>query len=1245
MKAVCLSIQSADAKIYVETAAELREEFGYDIVVKGYNYDSVEEDPVLYHDMAKDSEDADLVFLRCMSDPTRFKRFEQYEKVLRRCRGDVFIFSGNLDVRLLYRELFKGTDEEFFLLSKYADLRGKDNDKGIFLWAYRKYNDPSVTLPEPVALRADGIYHPDRDREIGLEDYLATLDPKKPTAGYLFTSNLWVYNNLKHVDAIIRELESCGMNVIPVFYSVSTSRASDRAPASDVVRRYFTKDGKSRINVLLMNSPFSQLIGSRDADYGTETPAEQNFFRTLLNVPVIQVIMHTGEFKDYEATAEGPRKSEIRAMVAWPELDGQIISVPCSQSIAVPKRMEPLPDRVDHICRLAYNWAQLSMKKPSERKIALIMWQSRQESGRIGNAGSLDVPESIISILRRLKDDGYDVDHVPQDTKELMAELMDNVTNDFNWMSDSEILEKCIDKVDRKQYSEWFGKISEFNQNKMKEHWGEPPGTVTTVSDRMIIPGTMNGKILITYQPLRAWSEKSDSLYHDPVLSPPHQYLAFYRWLKDVYKVDAVVHMGTHGSLEWLPGKTVALSSKCYPDVILYSIPNIYPYMIDDPGEGIQAKRRSEAVLLGHLNATLTRADGYDDLTKIYDLVQEFIKMGPASDDRKGMILKDIYDEAVRLDILGDIMEKESPTVDDLKENIWKLHDYLSEINDALIRDGLHIFGSPPADERFVEAVYSLTRLKNGNIPSMRDSVLSCMGFDPSPIKDDPSSSTNGRLNSEILADADGKVMAILTKMHELGYDREQCLAIPGSVLGKTTDDLNTVISFICGTLVRNLKDTVNELDNLTEALSGRYVMPGPSGAPTRGNADILPTGRNYYGLDPDAIPTRSSWEIGKKMADQMIERYVSDKGEYPREIGFIIWATDTYKNDGDDVAYILWLMGVRPVWSSNGSQVTGLEVIPVKELGRPRLDVTVRITGLFRDTFPNLIDLIDDAVKMVAELDESDEDNQIAANLRSDIIEGITNGLTEDEARKRSSVRIFGCPPGAYGPGINHAVESSDWKTVQDLADVYITWGSSAYGRGLSGQSMKDEFVKRFSKVGVTVKNMPDREIDLFDIDDVYGYLGGLNAFVRTYGKKDAVSYMGDGSDPERTKVRSTKEESKYVFRSKILNPKYIDGMMKHGYRGAGEMSNMTEYVFGWDATSDIIEKWMYDGIAEKYLLDKKVREWMLDVNPHAMKEILDRLHEAIDRGMWDADEDMKEKLRDLYLEIEDRLEKLSDR
>ena len=403
--------------------------------------------------------------------------------------------------------------------------------------------------------------------------------------------------------------------------------------------------------------------------------------------------------------------------------------------------------------------------------------------------------------------------------------------------------------------------------------------------------------------------------------------------------------------------------------------------------------------------------------------------------------------------------------------------------------------------------------------------------------------------------------------------------------------------------------------------------------------------GRNYYSLDPDTVPSKAAWEIGRKMADQMIEKYTAEKGEFPREVGFIIWATDTMKTGGDDVAYILWLLGVRPVWSKAGGQVVDLEVVPLSELKRPRVDVSVNITGLFRDTFPNLIDMIDDAVKLVASLDEGDEDNALAANLRKDIVEGIAEGLTPDEARRRNSVRIFGAPPGGYGTGVNKAIEAGSWKTVQDLADVYIDWCSNGYEKGNYGQKMRDEFVRRFSKVGVTVKNMPDREIDLLDCDDVYEYLGGMNAFVRAYGRKDAMTFMGDGSDPKRTKIRDTKDELRFTFRSKVLNPKFINGLKEHGYRGAAEMANLTEYTMAWGATSDVAEDWMYEGLADKFLFDKDTQEWMQDVNPYAMMNILNRLQEAIERGLWKADDEYREKIKDLFIKTEERIEEITDR
>ena len=640
---------------------------------------------------------------------------------------------------------------------------------------------------------------------------------------------------------------------------------------------------------------------------------------------------------------------------------------------------------------------------------------------------------------------------------------------------------------------------------------------------------------------------------------------------------------------------------------------------------------------------TMTRAGKYDEIEAIDEPLQEYFKARTSSAEVRSSILGQLLEAVRGAGMMEELGIPEDIDPEGLEPYVEGIHDHVSEVKDLLIRDGLHILGRAPEDELLTEDIYSLTRLRNGSVPSLRESVARAMGYDLGSIMSDPSGTTGGTVNSVVLDGIEDRTMSLLASMQEAGYDADRCLAIASELGG--SGELDEVVRYICEMVVPNLRRMTDEMDNLLRALDGGYVLPGPSGAPTRGNASILPMGRNYYGIDPDIVPTPAAWDIGRRMADKMVERYVAEKGSYPKEIGFIIWATDTMKTNGDDVAYILWLMGVRPVWSRMGGQVIGIEPVPLSELGRPRLDVTVRITGLFRDAFPNLIDLIDDAVKLVAGLDESEEDNVMAANLRRDIIEGMANGLTVDEARRRGSVRIFGCPPGGYGAGVNHAIETGDWKTVQDLADIYIKWGGHAYGRDLHGESMRDEFVRSFSRVGVTVKNMPDREIDLLDIDDVYGYLGGLNSFVRAYGNKDAVSYMGDGSDPDRVRVRGTKEELALVYRSKVLNPKFVEGLKRHGYRGVSEIANLTEYTFGWDATSDVVDDWMYQKLTERYLFDDDTREWMEDENPHAMMDIMDRLFEAIDRGMWDADGETVDRLKEIYLELEGRVEEVNDR
>ncbi|WP_400204480.1 cobaltochelatase subunit CobN [Candidatus Methanomassiliicoccus intestinalis] len=1247
MKLIHISVQSSDARVMEKAAKTLRDQ-GINVECFCENCDVIDDNPEVYHRLVKETADADMVFIRCMGDIFKFKKFEKYEKVLKDHSGYVFIYSGSLDLMLLFRNLFKGSDDDFSLLRSFALYKGPENDIGILLWLANKLGLVD-SVPEPVKQRTDGIYHPDYSKDISFEDYISNLDPNLPTAGFMFTSNLWIYNNLEHIDAMIHGLEDAGMNVIPVFFSASSMSVHGTYGSSTIFKKYLMDGEKSRVDVVVMCSSFSQLVNSRSTT-GMSTPDEENFYKHLTNVPVLQALIVASEYSDYGSSAVGLDKNEISASVAWPEVDGQIITVPIAHSppeYRKIRRNAPLPDRINHLARLAKNWAMLSRIPPSERRIAILMYQSRPDSGRIGNAAGLDVIESVCSMLKRLKLLGYSVDNVPETGKELITEILENVTNDLEWTPSEVVCEKALDLVDKKDYLQHFDKLSEFDKNSIIEHWGKPPGEIAVEKGKIIIPGLIKGNILIGYQPLRGWGEQIERIYHDPLLMSPHQYLEYYRWIQHEFKANVIVHMGTHGTLEWLPGKNVGLSSSCNPDFVLDATPHVYPYIIDDPGEGIQTKRRSEAVVIGHMNPTMARAGSYDELSEVEVPLQQYFKFkNMAAGERRTILISEIYEAAKKLDLFSDLGISADPGVDGFEPYLDKLHEYITEVKDALIRDGLHVLGRIPEERHLDENIYSIMRVRNGSIAPLREAVGDTIGYDLNRAVDFPNElSEDGRPNSEIIDYADSEVQTLLVEMRTLDYNYSKCLDYVNGRYSSVSNSLIDCVSFICNFLVPNLKNMGDEINNMMDAFEGKYVLPGPSGAPTRGNARILPMGRNYYGIDPDSVPNPSSWVIGKKMADLMINKYVEEKGTYPREVGFIIWATDTMKTGGDDLAYILWLMGVKPVWSKSGGQVIDLEVVPLSELKRPRIDVTVNITGLFRDTFPNLIDMIDDAVKLVSALDESSDENYLADNLRKEILEGMKSGLTVDEARRKSSMRIFGAPPGAYGAGVNHAIETSEWKTVEDLADVYISWSSYAYGRGVHGESMKDQFVKRFSKVGVTVKNMPDREIDLLDCDDVYTYLGGMNSFVRAYGNPDAISVMGDGSNPEHLKLRNAAEECKFVFRSKILNPKYVEGLKEHGYRGAAELANVTEYLFAWDATSDIVDDWMYEQLADKFLFDNDTKEWMMDENPHALMNILNRLHEAISREMWNADQDTLEKLKQLYMQTEERLEEITDR
>jgi len=721
----------------------------------------------------------------------------------------------------------------------------------------------------------------------------------------------------------------------------------------------------------------------------------------------------------------------------------------------------------------------------------------------------------------------------------------------------------------------------------------------------------------------------------------PHHYYGYYRWIRDVFKANVIMHIGTHGSLEWLPGKSVGLSKSCFPDITISDLPNIYPYVITNPGEGTPAKRRSYCCIIEHLVPLMHNADAYEEIAKLEVLLKDYYHAKTSDRGKLKIMQKQIWENVIQAKLDHDLELTEEFAFSDFDAFLEKLHAYLNELADAQIRDGLHVLGEPPTDSRLEEFLVALTRLSNGAVPSLRQSLAEMKGYDYEDlIANRGKLNPDGKTNGDIIKELNTLSFELVKKFHSEGFKEQSVDAITKVVLGGNDPNVKRCLVYIASFLAPALAATTNELTYTLSACEGSYVPPGPSGSLTRGMADILPTGRNFYSVDPRAVPSSAAWQVGVALGDALLERYLKEEGKYPENIGIVIWATDAMKTKGDDIAEIFYLMGVKPVWEETSGRVTGVEVIPLETLKRPRIDVTIRMSGLFRDAFPNVVNLIDEAVELVATLKEHPEKNYIAKHVETEVRERVTQGVDVERAREEACYRIFGDRPGAYGCGVSDAIDSKNWKDQKDLSSIYVTWGCYAYGRKNYGISVPEQFKLRLSKINLTVKNQDSREYDILDGDDWYEAHGGMITAVKTFKGKAPRSYCGDSSDPKRVKIRSTAEETKYVFRSRLLNPKWIQSLKRHGYNGASDLSRTVDFVFGWDVTVEVVEDWMYEDLAGKYVLDTEMQEWLKEVNPYALQHMVERLLEAIERGMWQATEEMKKELQKIYLDIEGLLE-----
>jgi cobaltochelatase CobN len=1180
--------------------------------------------------------------------------FDELVQSLQDSSVSIYAQSASNEPEIELMKLSTVDDAIYRKVSQYLDYGGRKNFYSLILYLANYFIGSNYEFSEPARPIWEGIYHPDFDHVPTLKEYLQSkCVAGRPTVGLWFYQSLWQAGNTLFIDRLIEEIERQGANVIPVFLHAAKDVERGTKGAEWVVENLFMKDGRPIIDVLISTLMFSLSIkpweGS-DTGEGQEVARSEEWFIKRLNVPVLKAIVTYNTLADWNESLQGCSPMDISMGIAMPEFDGMLITVPVAArertdidplTGARVIRFEPLPERTNKIVRLSLNWAKLRHIPNSQKKVAIIFHNYPPRDDRIGTAFGLDSPVSVLNIMKAMDDAGYTIERMPENGQALIEDVKSRLTLDRRWRSPEELAKRAIDSVTEGDYKDWFEQLPVAVQEKMTSAWGEAPGKLFVHKKNLIIPGVINGNIFIGLQPSRGFLEDPAAIYHSPDHPIPHHYYAYYRWIRDVFRADLVMHIGKHGSLEWLPGKSVGLSDSCFPDIAISDLPNIYPYIINNPGEGTQAKRRSYCCIIDHLVPVMHNADAYDEMAELEVMLADYYQAASEDQSKLPTQKKMIWEKVCEAKRDHDLEIEEEEAFSDFDKFLEKLHDYLHEMADTQIRDGLHILGEPPEGSRLDEFLVALTRLANGQVPSLRQSLAEAMGYDYDYLLDNRGKIVSGsKTCGQVIDDLNSLALRLVSGLHEQGFAVGTIPELVEEILGKRNPKIEKVLDYIATTLAPNIDATVDELSAILCASDGGFVSPGPSGAPTRGMADILPTGRNFYSVDPQAIPSQAAWKVGVAQADALLERYLEDEGCYPESLGMVIWGSPTMRTKGDDIAEVLCLMGVRPVWEERSGRVTGIELIPIEELQRPRIDVMLRISGFFRDAFPNIVHLVDRAVELVAEQKEPPEQNFLAKHVSADISEKTAAGIDGEQAKTLACYRIFGCRPGAYGAGVSDAIDSKNWKDEKDLAEIYVKWGGYAYGRKNFGATVPDEFRRRLSRLDLTVKNEDTREYDMLDGDDFYSYHGGMIAAVKALKGELPRSYCGDSSDPDRVKTRSTVEETKHIFRARILNPKWIESMKHHGYKGAGDISRMVDIAFGWDATAEVLEDWMYEELANKYALDKDMQEWLKKVNPHALQNIAERLLEAVERGMWQATEEMKEELRDVYLDIEGWIE-----
>ncbi|MDY6995102.1 MAG: cobaltochelatase subunit CobN [Actinomycetota bacterium] len=1045
-----------------------------------------------------------------------------------------------------------------------------------------------------------------------------------PTVAVLYYRAQHLAGNTAYIEALCDAIEHAGGNPLPVFC------ASLRTADADLIDLLGSAD--AMITTVLAAggaTPATAAAGGVDDSWNVAHLA-------ALDVPILQGLCLTSSRAQWEGNDDGLSPLDVATQVAVPEFDGRLITVPFSFKEIDDEGLISYvadPERCARVAGLAVRHARLRSIRPADKRVAVVFSAYPTKHSRIGNAVGLDTPASAIALLRAMQEHGYAVGEVPglaaNDGDALMHALIERGGQDPEWLTDGQLAGNPI-RVSARDYRAWFATLPGDFADAVVEHWGPPPGDLfvdrsADPDGEIVIAAMRSGNLVLMVQPPRGFGENPVAIYHDPDLPPSHHYLAAYRWLSAdfgddssrSFGADAIVHLGKHGNLEWLPGKTLGMSASCGTDAALGDLPLIYPFLVNDPGEGTQAKRRAHATLVDHLIPPMARAETYGDIARLEQLLDEHANISALDPGKLPAIRQQIWTlmRAAKMD--HDLGLEDRPDEESFDDMLLHVDGWLCEIKDVQIRDGLHILGEEPTGESELDLVLAILRARQlfggeQTVPGLRQAL---------GLRED------GKDDRTAVDAAEARARELVAALQDSGWD--------AGVVDTLTDDpdVAAILRFAAAEVVPRLAGTAGEVEQVLRALDGRFIPAGPSGSPLRGLVNVLPTGRNFYSVDPKAVPSRLAWETGQGLADSLLARYRDDHGQWPQSVGLSVWGTSAMRTAGDDIGEVLALLGVRPVWDDASRRVVDLEPIALAELGRPRIDVTVRISGFFRDAFPHVVSMLDDAVNLVAGLDEPAEDNFVRAHAQAD--------LAEHGDQRRSTTRIFGSKPGTYGAGLLQLIDSRNWRDDADLAEVYTAWGGFAYGRGLDGAPASDDMNRAYRRIVVAAKNTDTREHDIADSDDYFQYHGGMVATVRALTGTAPAAYIGDNTRPESVRTRTLSEETTRVFRARVVNPRWMSAMRRHGYKGAFEMAATVDYLFGYDATAGVMADWMYEQLSASYVLDDENRKFMSESNPWALHGMAERLLEAAGRGMWAKPEQATlDGLRQVLLETEGDLE-----